>query len=122
MSNLGKYQNQLNELPNLNNLRYENIFKMYKLETNQYYYNLLRAITLPDEIDNDKLVYYPVRSKLPWTMISYNIYGNVELWWTICLVNKISNPVLTPDAGTVIKAISPDYMKTVLAEINSNLT
>lgn len=121
MSDLGKYQNKITELPNINNLRYENIFKLYKLENNQYFYNLLRNIVVPDDIDEEKLVYYPVSKKLPWTMISFNIYGNIELWWLICLVNKVDNPVLTPDIGTVIKAISPEYLKTVIAEIFSSL-
>lgn len=119
---IGKFQNQITELNTLNNLRYENIFRMYSNEYNQYYYNLLRSINVPSEIDDEKLVYYTCKSKLPWTMISFNIYGNIELWWLICLVNKIDNPINVPDIGTVIKAISPSYVKQVLSEIANKST
>jgi len=116
---IGKFQNQIADLPALNNLRYENIFRMYSNETSQYFYNLLRSINAPTEIDEEKLVYYTCKSKLPWPMISYNIYGNIELWWLVCLVNKIDNPIEVPDDGTVLKAIAPNYVKTVLSEIKN---
>jgi len=122
MSEIGKFQNQINELNSLNNLRYENIFRMYKNDTNQFYYNILRSINTPTDIDEDKIVYYTCRSKLPWTMISFNIYGNIELWWLLCLVNKIDNPINVPDVGTTLKAIAPAFVKDVLSEVISKST
>jgi len=39
----GKYQNNIDELPNLEDYRYENIFKIYqKGDKDFYYYNILK--------------------------------------------------------------------------------
>ena len=48
----GQYQNKINTLPKLNDLRYENIFKMYKTPDNQYYYSILQAVNIPNIIDD----------------------------------------------------------------------
>lgn len=117
----GKYQNQITTLPKLNDLRYENIFKMYKTPDNQYYYSILQAINFPDFIDDTKIFYIQVRQNLPWTAISYNAYQTIELWWLICLVNKIYNPVKGPSAGTVLKIIRPEYIRSIIDEIRLSL-
>ena len=119
--NLGEYQNNIKQLDRLTNLRYENIFKMYQLKTGQYFYNLQRAINFPDQLDSTQIGYVTVKQKQPWTTISYNIYGTTELWWVICLLNKIENPVLSPDIGTVLKILNPTYLKNILNEISTSL-
>ena len=118
---LGKYQNSIQDLPKLNNQRYENIFKMYDLKTGQYYYNLLRSIHFPENIDNTQITYITVKQTLPWTAISFNVYKTIELWWLICLLNKIDNPIKAPAIGTVIKVLNPYAVKNVLNEIGNNL-
>lgn len=118
---LGLYQNNIPELPNLNDLRYENIFKMYKNDTSQYYYNITKTITLPEDIDPGQIIYYRMRRRMPWTMVSFNIYNTIELWWLLCLLNKVKNPVKAPDTGLVIKALNPDIVSSVLSEIKKQL-
>lgn len=118
---LGAYQNSIAQLPKLNNQRYENIFKMYGLETGQFYYNLQRSVNFPDTIDATQISYITVKQRLPWTAISFNVYKTIELWWLICLLNKIDNPVRAPDIGTVLKVLNPSAVKSVLNEINLNL-
>jgi len=119
---LGKYQNEVSQLSKLSNIRYENIFKMYQLKTGQFYYNIQKAINFPEELDSTQLGYVTVRQKMPWTTISYNTYGTTELWWLICLLNKIENPIRAPDIGTVLKVLNPSYLKNVLSEISTSLT
>lgn len=119
--NLGKYQNDIDQLSKLSNGRYEKIFKMYQLKTGQYYYNIQKAINFPEDIDITQIGYITVKQKQPWTTISYNVYGTTELWWVICLINKIDNPLLAPDTGAVLKILNPAYLKNVLNEINSSL-
>jgi hypothetical protein len=118
---LGKYQNSIQDLPKLNNQRYENIFKMYDLKTGQHYYNLLRSIHFPDNIDNTQITYITVKQSLPWTAISFNVYQTIELWWLICLLNKIDNPIKAPAIGTILKVLNPYAVKNVLNEISNNL-
>jgi nucleoid-associated protein YgaU len=117
----GQYQNAITSLPNLNTFRYERIFKMYSTDQNQYYYNLLQSIFLPDEIDDSKVFYLNVKQNLPWTMISFNAYGNIELWWLIMLTNKIYNPIKNPPVGSVLKLIKPEYIAEILKEISNSL-
>ena len=118
----GQYQNTIPALPNLNSYRYERIFKLYTTDQNQYYYNLLQSIYLPDQIDDSKVFHLTVSQHMPWTMISFNAYGNIELWWLIMLTNKIYNPIQNPELGSVLKLIKPEYVPDILKEISSALT
>lgn len=118
---LGKYQNQITTLPNLNRFRYERIFRMYTTNYSQYYYNLLQKIDLPSSIDETKIYYMVVKQSEPWTMISYKAYETIELWWLICLVNKIDNPLITPKSGQVIKVLRPQFLTNIFSEIDNLL-
>jgi hypothetical protein len=113
----GTFQNSIKGLPALKSTRYENIFKLYTNDAGQYYYNLLQSVFLPDIINEDYVYYQQITTKMPWTMVSYNAYQTIELWWLICLANKVFNPVKFPDRGTLIKVIKPQYVSTVLNEI-----
>jgi hypothetical protein len=117
----GQYQNAITSLPSLNTLRYERIFKLFTTEQNQYYYNLLQSIYISDDIDDTKIFNLTVKQNLPWTAISYNVYGNIELWWLILLVNKIYNPIKEPAQGMVLKLIKPEFVPDILREISNSL-
>ena len=117
----GTFQNSLEDLPKLKSTRYENIFKLYSTSYNHYYYNLIQSVFLPDSINPDYIYYQQVTTKMPWTTISYNAYKTIELWWLICLTNKIYNPVEFPDKGTLLKIIKPQYVTNILNEIKTAL-
>lgn len=120
-SGLGQYQNNISALPNLNIYRYEKIFKLYQTDNNQYFYNIIQSVFLPDELDKRALFYVTVQKQQPWTTISYNVYRTIELWWLILLTNKIYNPFELPPTGTVLSIIKPEYIPDILREINSKL-
>jgi hypothetical protein len=120
-SGLGQYQNNIAALPNLNIYRYEKIFKLYQTDNNQYFYNIIQSVFLPDELDKRALFYITVQKQQPWTTISYNVYKTIELWWLILLTNKIYNPFELPLAGTVLSVIKPEYIPDILREINAKL-
>lgn len=117
----GVYQNNVETLPSLRITRYENIFKLYTTEQSQYYYNLIQSVYTPEEISEEYIYYQTISQKMPWTMVSFNAYRTIDLWWLICLVNKIYNPVLTPRQGTLIKLIKKEYVSIVLNEIRNAL-
>jgi hypothetical protein len=117
----GQYQNNIYILPDLNIYRYEKIFKLYQTGNNQYFYNLIQSIFLPDQLDKRALFYVTVQKQQPWTTISYNAYKTIELWWLILLTNKIYNPFDYPATGTVLAVIQPQYIPDILKEINSSL-
>ena len=44
-------------------------------------------------------------------------HGTQDLWWLICIVNKIQNPIDNPKLGEVYKVIKADYVSLILTEI-----
>lgn len=114
----GTYQTDITGLPKLGNNRYENIFKLYVDSDDRYFYNLKRSITFPDDINEEFIGFFQIDTQVPWTIVSYNIYGTIFLWWTITELNKISNPVSLPEQGAILKYIKPQYIKQVIAQIN----
>jgi len=117
----GKYQNSIATLPKLGAYRYENILKMYQTSDKQYFYNLLQSIFLPEKLDERALFYLTIQKQQPWTTISFNAYKTIELWWLILLTNNLFNPFEMPAAGTVIKLIKPQYVPSILKDINAAL-
>jgi hypothetical protein len=120
-SALGFFRNDINSLFNLSENAYENIFRMYSTNENQLYYNILNNIILPLDILNSFFYIVKVTRKTAWTVISYNEYKTMNLWWLICLVNNINNPIDYPVPGTQLKIIYPQYVKTILDEINNKV-
>ena len=118
---IGEYQNNITDMPRLAPTRYENIFKMYKTIYNQYYYNILNTIQLPDDLNPSLYYNTQVSQKMPWTMISFNEYQTMDLWWLICLANKIDNPLKLAEIGTNLKIIRTEFLKFILDEIKLKL-
>ena len=48
ITDLEKYQNQVAELPTIEDVRYENIFKVAKTDK-FFFYNIIKKISIPDE-------------------------------------------------------------------------
>lgn len=98
--------------------RYENIFNMYELTNdngNSYvFYNILNKVTIPQDIDPAVFEFWSVPGNMALTTISYRIYGTISLWWLICTINHITNPVSLLAPGSVIKVIKKEYIPTVL--------
>jgi hypothetical protein len=125
---LGKFQKSIDELPELETYRYENIFKIYETEElgisedkNFYMYNIVKKIHLPDDLDNSFFEYFTLNKNIPLTTISYKIYSTTYLWWLIMLVNKIINPYKDLPVGKKIRYIKPEFVKIVIDAITKQL-
>lgn len=118
----GQYQNFIDELPTLEVYRYENIFKVFQTgDKNFYYYNILKNIVIPDDINSNIFDTINFTPKTPFSVLSYQIYGTTHLWWLICIVNKIKNPFDTSYSGKKIKVIKREYVKPILDSIKQQL-
>ena len=87
----GKYQDDIEALKTLPLTRYERIFRIYTEGKNGkqfYFYNILNKIEFPDNIDPKMLNNYIVKAREPLTTTSHNLYGDIESWWMIYLLNK----------------------------------
>lgn len=116
MNDLGEHQNSIESLPDLNKNLFENLFTIYK-QDDLYFYNILRTISFPDELDHKFYFEYTITSPEPLTNLSYKFYGSIELWWVICLANQISNPVEMIPGGTTLKIIRSNYIETIIEKL-----
>tara|TARA_R110000803_G_scaffold85393_1_gene151747 strand:+ start:360 stop:722 length:363 start_codon:yes stop_codon:yes gene_type:complete len=117
----GQYQNKVDILPDLEMYRYENIFKLYQQgEKNFYFYNILKKIKLPEDINEEIFDFVKYPAAMPLTTLSFRVYGTTQLWWLILIVNGISNPQAIP-SGVKIRIVKKAYLKTVLESIKQQL-
>lgn len=122
MSILGSYQNNTPELNSLDLTYYERIFKVFTDNNegkNFFFYNILKKVSLPDNIDSSYISFYKVDSPLPLTTISYNIYNNIKLWWLIYLINKdtIGSNIFVIPGGTQLKYLRTEILPIVYNQI-----
>ena len=117
----GLYQNQIPSLDTLTDRFYENIFKLYK-DGPYHFYNILQQVTLPDNIDTAMYEVVDMPPQMPFTVLSHKVYGNINLWWLICLANDIANPTQLLPPGTQIRVIKPHFVGDILTSIQSQLS
>lgn len=122
MDTLGKYQNNISSLNQLDLEHYERIFKVFETVNDDksfYYYNILKKIQFPEIINSGIVKFYITPSILPFTTISYNIYNDIRLWWLLYLVNKdkLGSTIFTVPAGTQLKYVDPLYLDVIFNQI-----
>jgi hypothetical protein len=121
----GTFQNNIKELPSLNKTRYERIFKVYNVEDSPkkfFFYNINKGIKIDvDNIDETYTTTLVINGNIPWTTLSYNIYGTIYLWWLIKLINPDTN-IFHVESGSTIKIIKPEYVDVVIDFISSQLS
>lgn len=122
ISAIGPFQKDIPYLPEVDEYSFESFMRLYLTDKNQFYYNLLTTkIFIDGELDASTYYNITVTRKIPWTTISYNEYRNINLWWLILAVNKITNPVFYPEPGTELKILYPEYVRIVIDQINQKL-
>lgn len=117
------YQNNISDLNPLESNRYENIFNVDQTDANNYYfYNIIKTVHINAK-DLDPAFYFKhtVDRSTPFTSLSYRLYDSINLWWLICILNNINNPVEFIEPGTVLYIIKKQYLSTVLNEIKKQL-
>jgi len=96
----------------------ENLFNVYEDTDGQYFYNILKTVSIPEEIGPEFFDYYTVGQDDMWPIIAYRFYNNVSLWWLICSANQIQDATQKPEAGTVLKIIKNEYVTDILNKIS----
>ena len=116
----GQYHNDVDGLTPISQYNFENIFKMYK-DGDYHFYNILKTMNFPKNMDQSYYSNYKVKSYLPLTALSYKFYNTVKLWWLIVLCNNINNPVKFIAPGTTLKIIKPHQVPTIIEAIKDEL-
>ena len=126
MKKLGALQNDISELPKLNQSDYERIFRVYQIESNNknfYHYNILNKISVPDIIDPSLIELYQVEADLPFTTVAYDVYGSIKSWWLIFILNqKIfqSTPFVIP-GGTQLRIFTQSALSLIFNSITQTM-
>jgi len=118
----GALQNQVDELTSLNSNLYENIFNVNLIDgdgSDLYFYNILNKVVFPDDISDEYITEVVINVDKPWTTLSHEIYGTIQLWWVIVLLNK-PDYIFKAQAGTTYKFIKPGFINAVLQQISNN--
>lgn len=111
-------QNDLTDINyTLSPQQYENIFNVYEDSDIGYFYNLLRTVNFPEDVNQDIYDTYIIEPLDTWPLISWKIYNSVFLWWSICSLNNIQNPLALPKPGTEIKVLKAVYLQNILNNI-----
>ena len=120
---MGRYQNDIPELDKLDYIRYENIFKLYEQTAGDkkfYIYNILNKIIFPKNIPDEYTDIYEVNTKKALTIISYEIYENIESWWILYLMNRDKMGLFYIKPGVKLKYIKPGYLGLIYDQIKAN--
>ena len=99
-----------------NNL--ENLFNVY--DDGVYYYNLMRTVNIPAKLDPSVYFLLKINSSVSLTALSYRVYGNINLWWLICVANGIDDTVRPMTPGRVLKIIHPDKVQDIIRALTES--
>lgn len=114
-------QFEINELSNLLKEDFANLFNVYQNKEHKYFYNINRGLFLKnlDEMAPGYFSQYEIKYKDTWPLISYKIYGTIELWWLVCKANNILDPTFDPVVGENIQILNREVVDSILAQTKS---
>ena len=102
--------------------KYERIFNMYKqMGGEHFYYNILKKIEFPDDVDKSFYDIYYAKPNDAWTLISFRKYKRIDLWWLIALFNDVIDTFTPPIPGLALKIPKPKYVRTILDSLKNSL-
>ena len=98
---------------------YENIFNVYESDDGYYFYNILKRVCFPIDLNPNIYNFYETKPKDSYPLISWKHYNTIKLWWLVCATNQIINSVEQPKIGTILKIIKPFYVRQILSTIET---
>lgn len=101
-----------------------NMFNVYddkSLGSNYKAYNLNRGliITGMENIPATQLSTYKVKEGDNLNLISFHLYGTIELWWIIAKLNKITDATITLQPGWVLYTLDKGTINQILNALKS---
>ena len=93
--------------------QYENIFNVHK-EDGYFVYNILQHVVMPEDIDPRSYDIVSPPPGMPYSILSYRMYGTMNLWWLICTINGIDDPTQLTKAEDRLKIIKQEHIGKIL--------
>lgn len=63
---------------------------------------------------------YNIQEGDNWTLISYKLYGTIDLWWLLCKVNRIADPTQVLQGGGNIKYLPQNIVDSLLTDLRNS--
>lgn len=107
----------ISSLTEISENNFENLFSVHN--DGVYYYNLMKSVYVPEEMDPSMYFLVKMDVSLSLTALSHRIYGNINLWWLICIANGINDSVRPIETGTVLKIIHPSKIPSIVKSLDN---
>jgi len=124
MNPIGLSQNSVTDLPSLERTRYENIFKVFKLlkdaDNSYYFYNINNKVMIPEDLDDNIFNVITPNVNTAWTTLSFRLYGTIDLWWLIFIINRPKD-IFLAESGVSYRYINPGFINDVLTNIEQQI-
>ena len=123
METTGEYQKNIPDMEVMSDTKYENIFKVF-LKNDKYIYNILKTVHINvEKLPNASFTVYKTPVELPWTVLSHNIYGTMDVWWLIYIINKdkFTSPLQLIPGGTSLRILNMNKIRDVIDQISLEL-
>jgi nucleoid-associated protein YgaU len=92
-----------------------NVFNAYttKLDgSTSLVYNMNRTLNVIGLADTSNMFFkkYVVEEGDTWTTIAFKTYNNARLWWLVCKMNNIIDPMIQPTSGQELNILEDSYV------------
>ena len=103
-------------LPTTSRLR---MFPILKEWNDEHFINIFRAYIINSKIKDseDYWITHVVDAEDWWDGISSIYYDTPSLWWVICMLNDIVNPMEEIEEGQTVKVLKDDYLYMVFDDL-----
>ena len=75
---------------------------------------------IPENLDDNVYNNIEINRNTAWTTLSYKLYGTIDLWWLIFLINKPKD-IFLARSGETYKYIKIDYLEDILLNIEQQI-
>lgn len=96
---------------------YTSILRKYETKEKIPFYLLNKRIEFPSDRTLDIYDSILIDSDIPWTILSYKLYGSITYWWILCALNTSS--LFYAKENSNVYYIKREYLETILSSINN---
>jgi nucleoid-associated protein YgaU len=102
-----------------------NVFNMYTDPTlGEPYkvYNMNKTLVLKglEDIPINSYSFYEVQQGDTWNLISYKVYGTINLYWIILKTNNVTNATIEPEPGWMLRVLPKSTISSILVNMKNN--
>lgn len=94
---------------------YQSLFNLYFTSEGIPFSLKNRSIAFPDDMTNPIYEKKYISINTPWTVLSHNLYGTIDFWWVLSMLNKSS--IFYAEEGSEIYIISKKYLADIVETI-----